>query len=145
MHKDVDAESGDVAQVEGEVTLPVFFEILPLRVTHHVIDKRVSFILGQGRTVFQQGAGQINALAAVLNPYSNCGNAGLNIVADLAGTQHFGGPARQDANGNYFIVDGSGQIVNQQGYLWNNGYLWSNSFTPSAASVAGVNHWVQQE
>ena len=51
MHKDVDAESGDVAQVEGEVALPVFFEILPLRVTHHVVDKRVSFILGQGRVV----------------------------------------------------------------------------------------------
>lgn len=51
---------------------------------------------GAGRvaySVFQQGAGQLNAVDAVSNPNFNCANVGLNVSADLAGTQRFGGPA----------------------------------------------------
>jgi subtilisin family serine protease len=79
-------------------------------------------------TVFQQGAGQVNALAAVFNLYTSCGNAGLDIAADLAGTQHFAGPARQYTDGRFYVVDASGQPINQQGYLWNNGYLWNQGY-----------------
>src|SRR5258706_10631666 len=56
-------------------------------------------------SVFQQGAGLINAVAAVNSGATACANQGLNISADLAGTQHFGGPANQAANGNYYIMD----------------------------------------
>jgi serine protease AprX len=79
-------------------------------------------------TVFQQGAGQINAYAAVLNPYTSCANVGLDIAADLAGTKHFGGPARQKTDGTFYVVDASGNTINQQGYLWNNGYLWNQGY-----------------
>lgn len=109
---------------------------------------------GAGRvaySVFQQGAGQLNAVDAVSNPNFNCANVGLNVSADLAGTQRFGGPARQAADGSFYIVDASGQPINQQGYLWsaanawNNGYLWNASFVPSTASVSGINNWVEQQ
>jgi serine protease AprX len=96
-------------------------------------------------TVFQQGAGQVNAYDAVFNQNTTCGNVGLDIAADLANTLHYGGPARQNSDGTYYVVDGSGQPINQQGYLWNNGYLWNQSFVPATTSVSAVNHWVAQE
>ncbi|MGH2930336.1 MAG: S8 family peptidase, partial [Solirubrobacteraceae bacterium] len=40
-------------------------------------------------SVFQQGAGLINAVAAVNSSAVDCANVGLNISADLAGTEHF--------------------------------------------------------
>src|SRR4030095_7991405 len=40
-------------------------------------------------SVFQQGAGLINALAAVNGSMIDCANRGLNIAADLDGTLHF--------------------------------------------------------
>ena len=43
--------------------------------------------------VFQQGAGLIDALAAVNSSAMNCANQGLDIAADLAGTARFGGAA----------------------------------------------------
>ena len=39
---------------------------------------------------------------------TGCANVGLNINADLAGTEHFGGPANQDASGNYYIMNMAG-------------------------------------
>ena len=56
-------------------------------------------------SVFQQGAGLINAVSAVNSSATGCANHGLNIAADLAGTQHFGGPANEDANGNYYVMN----------------------------------------
>ncbi len=92
-------------------------------------------------TVFQEGAGRINALAAIYSTASNCANQGLNIAADIAGTKHFGGPARQDkTTGNFYVADeygkpipGSPFVWNQsfakaQGYLWNAGYLWNEGY-----------------
>lgn len=93
----------------------------------------------------------LNKNVAVYNPYTSCGNSGLDIAADIAGTQHYGGPGRQATDGTFYLVDGSGNRINQQGYLWNQGYLWKNgflsnqSFVPSVASFIAVNHWVGQE
>jgi serine protease AprX len=80
-------------------------------------------------TVFQQGAGQVNAYDAVYAADTTCANVGLNIAADLAGTQHFGGPARQDAvSGDFYLVDETGQAVAQQGYTWKNSYAWNQGY-----------------
>jgi subtilisin family serine protease len=79
-------------------------------------------------TVFQQGAGQINVYDAVYDQNTTCANAGLNVAADLAGTQHFAGPARQKTDGTFYIVDASGLQANEQGYTWNNGYAWNNGY-----------------
>src|SRR5208282_3401682 len=59
-------------------------------------------------TVFQQGAGLINAVRAVNSTATGCANQGLNVAADLAGTQHFGGPANEDADGNFYIMNMAG-------------------------------------
>jgi serine protease AprX len=92
-------------------------------------------------SVFQQGAGRIDAYAAVYSQASNCANLGLNIAADIAGTEHFGGPAHynkttgsyyvEDANGNPMTADGylwNQSFAKSEGYLWNQGYLWNNGY-----------------
>ena len=62
-------------------------------------------------SVFQQGAGLINAVAAVNSSATGCANRGLDIAADLAGSAHFGGPANEDANGNYYIMNMAGRLL----------------------------------
>ncbi len=83
-------------------------------------------------SVFQQGAGLINALAAVNSSATNCANRGLDINADLAGTAHFGGPANEDANGNYYVMDMDGTTwgdpLDADGYTWSRGYPWSQGY-----------------
>ena len=95
-------------------------------------------------SVFQQGAGLINAVSAVNSSATGCANRGLNIAADLAGTQHFGGPANEDANGNYYIMNMAGSTWGAleaadgyswssayngtQGYTWSEGYTWSQAY-----------------
>jgi serine protease AprX len=94
-------------------------------------------------SVFQQGAGLINAASAVGTRASdNCANTGLDINADLAGTRHFGGPANRDANGNFYIMEMGGQWgaasgndgeywdrgYSDEGYKWSAGYNWSEGY-----------------
>ena len=85
-------------------------------------------------SVFQQGAGMVNVHDAVYSTANGCANVGLNIAADLAGTAHFGGAARQAADGTYYVVDQNGAQINGQGYLWNSsyatstGYLWNSGY-----------------
>jgi serine protease AprX len=95
-------------------------------------------------SVFQQGAGFINAVQAVNSTASGCANQGLNIAADLAGTEHFGGPANENADGDFYIMNMAGSTWGtsqsgagltwstgypwDQGYSWSSGYLWSQSY-----------------
>jgi serine protease AprX len=95
-------------------------------------------------SVFQQGAGLINAVSAVNSSATGCANRGLNIAADLAGTQHFGGPANEDAQGNYYVMNMQGSswggsqpndgyywstaYNGSQGYTWSEGYAWSQTY-----------------
>src|SRR6202042_901026 len=55
-------------------------------------------------TVFQQGAGLVDAHDASYSTASGCANQGLNILLDTAGLQHYGGRANEDANGNFYIM-----------------------------------------
>jgi subtilisin family serine protease len=84
-------------------------------------------------SVLQQGTGLVDADRAVNGTLNNCANQGLNITADLAGTQHFIGSVRQLADGTFTVSSPSGQLKEQgylwnSGYLWNKGYLWSNGY-----------------
>jgi serine protease AprX len=83
-------------------------------------------------SVFQQGAGLINAVSAVNSSATGCANVGLNIAADLAGTEHFGGPANESANGTYYVMNMAGSAWG--GYTPSDGYSWSGA---SAYSTAG--------
>jgi serine protease AprX len=100
-------------------------------------------------SIFQQGAGMINVLGATSTSALNCANQGLNIAADLAGTQHFGGAANETANGTFYIMnmksstpfaadpsDGyswSGAGPAGQGFAWSDAYLWTKGTTWSQA------------
>jgi serine protease AprX len=52
-------------------------------------------------SIFQQGAGLVNAQQAVNSTLTGCANSGLNIANDLAGIEHYVGRAAQDDQGNY--------------------------------------------
>ena len=99
-------------------------------------------------SIFQQGAGQINAYEAVHSTASGCANRGLNIAADLDGSMHFGGPANIDENGNYYLMDSNGYMWADNytwagGYMWADGYMWDIS--PAWSSIAGIEDWVPQQ
>ena len=84
-------------------------------------------------SIFQQGAGLINALAAVNSTAVGCANRGLDLASDLNGTAHFGGPANVDANGNYVVMDlegtSWGNTLDADGYTWSSGFTWSKGYT----------------
>jgi serine protease AprX len=86
-------------------------------------------------SVFQQGAGLINAVDAVNSTATKCANQGLNLADDMAGRQHFGGPANQDASGNYYVTDGSGGALSSDGFLWSRGYAWNAGYVWSDGYV----------
>lgn len=64
-------------------------------------------------SVFQQGAGVVNAKNALESNATNCANQALNINNDLTNTEHYYGPANIDESGNLYI-EGLGQE-----YVWN--------------------------
>jgi serine protease AprX len=84
-------------------------------------------------SIFQQGAGLINALAAVNSSAVGCANRGLDLNADLNGTAHFGGSANVDSNGNYVVMDlegaAWGSTLDADGYTWSRGFTWSKGYT----------------
>ena len=94
-------------------------------------------------SVFQQGAGLVNAPGALAGENYFCGNQGLDVVADRAGQAHFRGPANQREDGSYFIEGLSEQV--DSGYVWEDGVLWADGFLWSNAQTASVNGWVPQE
>lgn len=111
-----------------------------------------------GYSVFQQGAGMVDAQNAVYSTASGCANRGLDVALDLAGVKHFGGRANQDADGNFYIMevqhgglidiifgllgkllpgvasllDGllwDGSPPSNDNLTWSGGYTWSNGYT----------------
>jgi serine protease AprX len=86
-------------------------------------------------SVFQQGAGIVNAHDAVYEGHSGCANGGLDIERDLAGVEHYGGPVSQDASGTFFLLDANGDgtqwagnFTNNDGFPWSNGYPWADGY-----------------
>jgi serine protease AprX len=76
-------------------------------------------------SVFQQGAGLVDAMAAIQSTAMGCSNAGLSIAQDLSGEEHFIGPVRRDADNGYFF------IPNVDGLEWSGTYsdpqLWRHA------------------
>ena len=52
-----------------------------------------------GYGILQQGAGLVDAYAAVYATVVGCANRGLDIARDLAGEEHYAGLVRRDADG----------------------------------------------
>jgi subtilisin family serine protease len=87
-------------------------------------------------SIFQQGAGVINAYDAVHSTATGCANQGMDIDLDLGDVYHYGGRASMDAYGNYFIMglDGDGYtwdgtFYSTSGYPWSNGYIFTDGYT----------------
>lgn len=92
---------------------------------------------------FEQGAGMVNAYDAVMSTARGCANNGLDIDADLAGEQHFMGPAKVNENGDYYLLSSDGTVL-QEGLHWGNsndlgleGLHWGNA---SDLGLEGL-HW----
>jgi subtilisin family serine protease len=83
-------------------------------------------------SIFQQGAGLVNAYDAVHNTETGCANQGIDVDLDLADVEHYGGRAKQDpTTGEYCIMD-------LDGYAWGEACAWG-------AATMGINTWVPQE
>ena len=84
-------------------------------------------------TIFQQGAGLVNAYAAAYSTASQCANRGLNLYADLTDQQHYGGRGNQDHTGEYYVIGYSGSgytwegaFAGGSGYPWTDAYPWTS-------------------
>ncbi len=88
-------------------------------------------------SVFQQGAGLVNARDAVYSTASGCANLGLDLAADLAGEKHFAGPVEEDEQGNFVIRDENGELteLNGDAFIWSRSYIWSRAYVWSQAFI----------
>ncbi|WP_231907343.1 S8 family peptidase [Colwellia sp. PAMC 20917] len=85
-------------------------------------------------SVFQQGSGMVNAADALASNASACANQALDIAQDIAGNEHFFGPANINEDGNFY-VEGLGDE-----YIWKldesnldgDTVIWRMNFTENA-------------
>ncbi len=130
--------------VSGVVALMLMQEptLTPDEVKCRLIESAHAATTSEGKlaySVFQQGAGMVNAAGALTSTARACANQEINIAKDLAEEEHYYGPANIDENGNFYIeglgdeyvwyVKGS---VEGTGFIWKNnvltdGFIWKNS------------------
>lgn len=126
--------SMSAAQVSGVVALILVANptLTPDEVKYRLLASAVPAVASDGKpaySIWQQGAGRVNAYEAAYGNFDGEANYGLDINADLAGIQHFGGFTYWDPETNqYYLVDENGQPVGG-GYIWGGGVAWSKSYT----------------
>ena len=99
---------------------------------------------GLAYSVFQQGAGVVNAANALSSTASGCVNSGLDIAKDLAGVEHYYGPANFDANdgfyieglGDEYVWDIDNSMVHDNTFIWRTNFL-TDTFIWRTAFVTG--------
>ena len=79
-------------------------------------------------SVFQQGAGLVDAYSAAHPSLTGFANQGLDLAADVEGRTHFHGRAKRDADGNYYLEG-------LDGFMWND----------SLNETMSINTWVGQQ
>ncbi len=96
-------------------------------------------------SIFQQGAGVVNAADAIYSSAQDCANQSLDIAKDLSGEQHYYGPANITEDGDFYI-DGLGeeyvwhrdqQTLDGDAIIWKVNYdtqtnIWQNSASTDA-------------
>jgi serine protease AprX len=77
-------------------------------------------------SVFQQGAGVVNAADSLASVAANCANTNLDINKDLAGIQHYAGTANVNENGNFYVEGFGDEYVWQvtEEFNSNVGHIW---------------------
>ncbi len=88
-------------------------------------------------SIFQQGAGLVDAKAAIDESAVDCANQGLDIGKDLAGTEHYAGPSGVDENGTYYLLDDNGTRQPGTGLEWSQGSLWPGGALWQSGSMWG--------
>ncbi len=86
-----------------------------------------------GYSVFQQGAGLINAYEAIHGSGFFSANEGMNVGYDLSGQQHYGGMANCTEDGVYYVMgmEDAGTMWDSNS-SWSSGYMWSDGLAGSA-------------
>jgi serine protease AprX len=80
-------------------------------------------------SVWQQGAGRVNALDAVFADVQGTANLGLDIAADLAGTAHFEGYTYYDEEAGLFRLRGDYDEWTSGYGTWSGGHgAWSGGY-----------------
>ncbi len=80
-------------------------------------------------SVWQQGAGRINAPDAVTAPINGTANSGMDILADIDGTSHYEGYSYWDEETQAFRLVGDDDGSTGSFGLWSGGFgLWSGAF-----------------
>jgi serine protease AprX len=82
-------------------------------------------------SVWQQGAGRINAVDAALNSEAiGAANGGMNISADLDGTEHYAGYSYYDPETGVYRLYQPEDLVDEASYgTWSGSYgTWSGSY-----------------
>lgn len=109
--------SQSAAVVSGVVALMLTQEptLTPDEVKCRLMDGAHAALTSDGKlaySVFQQGAGMVNAEGALSSTATGCANHALNIEQDLNGSEHFFGPSNINDDGNFY-VEGFGDE-----YVW---------------------------
>ncbi|GAA0856108.1 S8 family peptidase [Aliiglaciecola litoralis] len=85
---------------------------------------------GRAYDPLTQGAGLVNAYAAVMSQASGCANVGMDIQADLNGLKHFKGPTMVTADGQLAIKLSNGDVLTH-GFDWDGadvqGFDWGDT------------------
>jgi serine protease AprX len=91
-------------------------------------------------SIWQQGAGRVWAPEAVSTDITGAANAGMDIEADLAGTQHYEGWTDWNPETGQFEIRGDGYASWSGGYAsWSGGYAsWSGGY---ASWSGGPTNW----
>lgn len=125
--------------VSGVVALMLTQEptLTPDEVKCRLMDSAHTAMKDNGKiaySVFQQGAGMVNAAGALNSNAAGCANQALDIAQDISGDEHFFGPANINDDGNFYI-EGLGDE-----YVWRlddntldgNTVLWRMNFVENA-------------
>ncbi|HTP07701.1 MAG TPA: S8 family serine peptidase [Anaerolineae bacterium] len=91
-------------------------------------------------SIWQQGAGRVWAPEAVSTNIQGTANQGMDITADLAGTQHYEGYTDWNSQTGQFEIRGGGYATWSGGYAtWSGGYAsWSGGY---ASWSGGNTNW----
>jgi len=134
--------SMSAAQVSGIVALMLARhpELTPDQVKYRLMASARPALKPDGTLAFslwQQGAGRVDAYAATYGAYTGEANQGLDIGKDLAGTEHYVGQTRWDAENMRFYLPGEDSYTWSGGFAWSEGYIWGGGFAWSESYVWG--------
>ncbi|MFT4926654.1 MAG: serine protease AprX [Phenylobacterium sp.] len=103
-------------------------------------------------SVFQQGAGVVNANDAVNSTASGCANQGMDIAKDLADIEHYYGPADINSDGDLYVKGLGAEYIwdiptdlkSDGGLIWgtsiftNSGYSWPSNVLTDGGLIWGT-------